>query len=726
MSYDDEQQRGDRGAYERYLAGMDASMQQKVALTAAHLLCEGTVADMGMGSGAGSYALAALYPSLNVVGVDMSAKMVTLAQERYQASNLSFREGDIAARVFDDGELDAIINSSVLHHVTSFGGYDKGAAGGALAVQGKALRDGGVLIVRDFLDPGEGEVLLDVRADDGDDSDDPRVCSTAALLRRFAGELRSLSAEPGFPFEELTGAAEGWRRFRLSHTHAVELLLRKDYRQDWEVEAKEEYTYATQRGFEETYARLGLRVLASVPLRNPWIVKHRFRGKVALTGLEGRALELPATNYVIVGEKVPAGAGVRFRLGEEQEPIGFLRLAHYRDRRSGHVFDLVARPNLTLDVIPWFEQPSGVFVLTRMSYPRPVLRAAPPALDEASAPDYMTEPLAIISDDKPIGQTIEEALLARAGIAPAQLLAFTPGATYYPSPGGLREEVRSMWVRMQPVLVQRDVPASSGFSTSGRVAAVEARQLLRAAQVGGLPDARLELNVYALLAHLGKDLGPWIGAELALPESKDKARLRITTVDTLARRPARRAFEPVDSSASSGFLQVRCRRFDELDAEGRVLASQTFEYVEPRTRSVRTASLALLWRNATDVYIGIEDGDHPAAQCITGNSDLLSAPAWRLPVDVDGMSAAERFLREQLLGTLGVEIGELTVLGGRYHPSSGATPEVVHPFAAEVRAARECPLLWVRLRELLGAPELLRDGHLRIVAYRAAHALGLL
>jgi hypothetical protein len=46
-------------AYARYLAGMDASMRQKVALTAAHLLSEGEIADMGMGSGEGSAALAA-------------------------------------------------------------------------------------------------------------------------------------------------------------------------------------------------------------------------------------------------------------------------------------------------------------------------------------------------------------------------------------------------------------------------------------------------------------------------------------------------------------------------------------------------------------------------------------------------------------------------------------------------------------------------------------------
>ncbi|MGZ7080771.1 MAG: hypothetical protein ACXVJT_15265, partial [Thermoanaerobaculia bacterium] len=58
----EKQQRGDRSAYERYLAGMDASMKQKVALTAAHLLAQGTVADMGMGSGTGTHALASLYP----------------------------------------------------------------------------------------------------------------------------------------------------------------------------------------------------------------------------------------------------------------------------------------------------------------------------------------------------------------------------------------------------------------------------------------------------------------------------------------------------------------------------------------------------------------------------------------------------------------------------------------------------------------------------------------
>src|SRR5688572_32404731 len=95
-----EQDRGTLASYQRYLAGMDASMRQKVALTAAHLLCEGRVADMGTGSGGASHALAQLYPRLEVIGVDVSETMVALARERHRAPNLSFVVGDAAAQVF--------------------------------------------------------------------------------------------------------------------------------------------------------------------------------------------------------------------------------------------------------------------------------------------------------------------------------------------------------------------------------------------------------------------------------------------------------------------------------------------------------------------------------------------------------------------------------------------------------------------------------------------------
>ena len=163
--------RGDERAYDRYLAAMDASMRQKVAVLAAHVLGRGRVADMGMGSGTGSDALASLYPELDVVGVDLDPEMVDRARARFERPNLSFVVGDIAERVFDAETLDGIFDSSVLHHVTSFGGYDYAAAGRAIRAQAEQLRAGGTLVIRDFVAPADDElVLLDLPAADGDPS----------------------------------------------------------------------------------------------------------------------------------------------------------------------------------------------------------------------------------------------------------------------------------------------------------------------------------------------------------------------------------------------------------------------------------------------------------------------------------------------------------------------------------------------------------------------------
>ena len=100
-----DQGREDRLAYDRYLSSMDASMRQKVALTAAFLLGRGRVADMGMGSGTGSDALAGLYPELEVIGVDIDQTMVDLATERYRRSNLRFVPAPLRIRPRSLGEL---------------------------------------------------------------------------------------------------------------------------------------------------------------------------------------------------------------------------------------------------------------------------------------------------------------------------------------------------------------------------------------------------------------------------------------------------------------------------------------------------------------------------------------------------------------------------------------------------------------------------------------------
>jgi hypothetical protein len=488
---------------------------------------------------------------------------------------------------------------------------------------------------------------------------------------------------------------------------------------------QEEYTYFTQAQFERLFADLGLRILASTPLHNPWIVRHRFEGRFELRRLDGAPLGTPATNYIIVGERAPADEGVRTSVRRVERPPRFLRLEHHRHRPSGRVFDLAARPHPTLDIVPYFFEGDTVHVLARTSYPRPILGAAEGEgpLDGSGIAHYVTEPLNVIQTDAPVGQTVEERLERAAGLAPSRIRRMRAGTTYYPSPGGILEEVRSVLVEIEPQYVNTPLEGVSGFSTSGRVRAIEARQLLRAAQVGGLPDARLELNVHDLLLQLGAPPGPWIGDELP----REGTIVEPTPLAALLSRPGRRLFERAPAADSPGFLEVRCAAFDEHAADGKVLASRSLEYVVPRPRGCNTIAAALLARDRQGrLLMGIDEDDLPAAQSFSGNSNILVAPAWRVPRAVQTMMEARAFVLERLRAEYGLEAGDWCALGGAYRPSPGLTPEVVFPLAFAVKAIEPAgrALAWVPLVELVEGRQRIPDGHLRILALRSAHAAG--
>ncbi len=738
------QHRGDRGAYERYLNGMDSSMRQKVALTAAHILSQGRIADMGMGSGTGSEALAALYPALSVIGVDVNPEMTALAAERYKLPNLSFQTGDIAEPVFPDESLDGILNSSVLHHVTTFNGYDPGQARRALHNQARQLAEGGVLIVRDFLDPGSREIFLDLPANDGAtaadaDADDLRTLSTAALFEKFAQEFRPLSDAPGFELaretENRAELREGFSRYRVSLKLATEFILRKDYREDWATEILEEYAYFTQSQFEQVFADLRLRPLASTPIRNPWIVRNRFENHCEIRALSGEQLEFPATNYLIVGEKVGSDEGVRFEELGPTDPIGFLQMERYQDLRDGKILDLVRRPGRTLDVIPWFFAEDDCFILARKSYPRPITAhlaaRGVQTLDERRICGYVSEPIVVIQDDGPVGSAVESALQRIAGIQSDDVLGFHEGSAYYPSPGGVEEEVQSVLVQTRANFTTHTAGNESGFSTAGRIRAMEVRQLLRAAQVGGLPDARLELNAYQLLRMLKRSAGPWIGEtiqRMPVGDASGSHGRRVVTIEELLAGPRRRVFRKAEPGARGNFLELRAAQFGEYNAAGKLLASQIREFVTPAPLSLFTLSTAILSFAGNRILLGIDDSDLPAAQAFNGNSNLPVTPAWRAPHSVQSLTPAREWLRGRLLAEYGLETGDMWELGGPYLPSPGLTPEVVYCIAVEVRAQRRGlrELVWLDLADFAANFTELRDGHLRIAGLRAAHALGLL
>ncbi|MBS1795922.1 MAG: methyltransferase domain-containing protein [Acidobacteria bacterium] len=736
------QDRGDLSAYEEYFAGMDASMQQKIALTTAHFPVRGRIADMGSGSGSGTFDLARLYRGLEIVGVDINPVTVEYSRSHYRAENLFFETGDIADRVFPEASLDGILDSSVLHHVTSFNGFDVRQIARTIENQVAQLRAGGVLIIRDFVVPDDAgkQVFLDLPTTDGKDSGAIPELSTAALFDVFARDFRSsVNLNGPVEYRKLSSPRDGFVRFAVTLRTAAEFVLRKDYRDHWTPELLEEYTYCSQRDFEELFRKNGLRIVVSMPLWNPWIVSNRFAGKFFLSDAEENPLVFPPTNFLIVGEKIGEKDGCR--IGEAKgasAPPAFLRLTAYRHRATGQIYELVTRPNRTIDLLPWFETAGGqLFVLAKKDFPRPLVNAQSqsPQLNRAAYSGYLTEPISAISDfgfrnpDSSVDEAapvIREILGERAGLGADEVLEIGEPRFYFTSPGGIDERVESFLVRIAPFArPPREIENYTPFTSAGTVRELDALQVLRASHVGGMFDARLEINIYRLLRHLNRSAGAWIGAALAPAAQKLPANFEIAAIGELSPPPFA-AFEPVEA-AENRFLDVVRSEFVETDAAGRRLASAVFEYVVPRKFSKNTVAAIPFVKTENAIFVGVETRDLPAPQTFTGSSRLRCAPAWRLPRGLAHKFGLEEFLRERFPKDFGAAVRRAWELGGSYFTSAGVTPEVVYPFAVELDAARGAAageLRFFRLDELLAHAGRIGDAHFLILLNRLGHALG--
>lgn len=728
----DRQDRGNQEEYAAYFAGMDKSMQQKVALTTAHFPPVGRVADMGSGSGRATFDLATLYPGLNLVGVDVNPQAVEHAAQSFSRPNLSYQVGDIANALFDEDCLDGILNSSVLHHVTSFNGFSLHRVMDLLDHQVQALRPGGVLIIRDFVVPrGPAWVHLHLRHDDGNATGELASLSTAALFEVFARDFRSSqNRTTPVPYTRLAGKAPGTTCFHVTLRAASEFVLRKDYRDHWDVELQEEYTYFTQHDFERHLQRRGLRVVTSAELYNPWIVENRFRGQIRVTDTVGNALGFPPTNYLVVGEKVPQGGGVllRERGWRNVAHPRFLRIRRYRHTTRGHVMELAERPHPTLDLLPWFEHHGRTCILARHGFPRPVVQAWTGGTDlmGQSSAGYMTEPLAaVMENDLSPHEQVAAVLAQRAGMDSTAVHEVSPPWHYYTSPGGVAEQVQARLVRVAPWQHERRADNYSPFSTSGTVRYMDATQVLRASHVGGMTDARLEVNIYRLLLQQQAERGPWIGAQVELaPAANGPAALPAAQVLAV---PQRQAYVALPQAGPLDFLQVREGLFEEVDATGAVLHTAPWEYVVADGLSHNTVSVLPVMRVGNQVRVGLERRDLPAVQLWEGTSAIMTVPAYRLATTVQTLDAAQAQAGARVEREFGLSLRRSWALGGRYHPSMGVTPEVVYPYLAEVQAVNHGarPLHWVVVEDALEQMGMLRDAHLLVSLFRAAHALGL-
>ncbi|MCB0361607.1 MAG: hypothetical protein KDD35_02745 [Bdellovibrionales bacterium] len=534
--------------------------------------------------------------------------------------------------------------------------------------------------------------------------------------------------------------ADGWHQFRVSYRDAVEFILRKDYRNTYAAEIKEEYTFMNQSQYEDMFRNAGFRVLHSSPIYNAWIIENRFQGKVRIKGLDGREMPFPATNYVIVGEKIPNNWGVR--IVEQSSTVlqesRFLTRKAMKDRRSGQIFDLVGRPHQTIDLLPYFKRKGKIFVLGKQGFPRPIITSLgdDQHLDGIRNDGYMVEPISFIWDGRsPRFESIERELEKRAGVSKGEILQRGSSQSYefFVSPGLVAEKVTSLALGVKSRSGNFiDVPNYTDLSSAGSIRPIDAQQVLRSAQAGSVLDARMEIATYNLMLDSRVALGPWIGSEIQLVESPRSPHILDSIVNLLNPKQRRRVFVAEDSPSFGSYLEIKRGSYLEQDGRGNILNRVEREYVVPREMSSSVVSILPVLKSKGKIYVGLEKRHLPGVQANEGFSDIVVNPAWRIPKSIKDMDSAKKFVKDRLFQDMGVVGSRIFSLGGPYHPSPGISPEVVHSFAVEIIFDRQMKpselkaLSWVALDELLEHRSLIRDAHLFVASLRLAHALGVI
>ncbi len=430
----------------------------------------------------------------------------------------------------------------------------------------------------------------------------------------------------------------------------------------------------------------------------------------------------------------------------------FLKLKAYRHKTTSQIYELAERPNRTIDLLPWFETENGqIFVLAKKDFPRPVVNAQTDRknLNRANYSGYLTEPISAIADlglrnadlsapSSPAGgfsdlsvppasaggsnAAIRSILSERANLTAEEISEISEPNFYFTSAGGIDERVESFLVKIAPFDKEpQAIENYTRFKSAGVVRELDALQVLRASHVGGMFDARLEINIYRLLRSLKRSASAWIGATIK-PEVQDFSG-RIETDFEIEKREL---FEEIEL-AENAFLKLCKSEFIETDSRNKEIARAEFEYVVPKSLSKNTVAAIPFIKTENSILVGIELRDLPAPQRFSGSSHLACVPAWRLPFEVEHKFDLEPFLQARFPRDFNVSFKKFWELGGSYFTSAGITPEIVYPSAVELDAQfpGETGLKFFHLTDLLEISERVQDAHLLILLNRLGHALGI-
>jgi SAM-dependent methyltransferase len=670
---------------------MPEFIRVKAQMISAHFIlpADARIIDMGCETGEVTYMLAVLNPRVQVIGVDSRTEAIDFARRTYKLPNLLFQVSDISIPDFEDESVDGIINSNILHHVYSVAGHDPGAIAELIEKQTRKLKTGGTMLVRDYVMPPEGEMVFLELPNTPSIGADIASLSDADLLVSFSQNARPMeSGCEGFFIEEQMPRREGTRLFRLPHKWAIEFVHRKNYRDSWEQELQEEYTFFTWQDYRRELMRLGLRMVFSAPYWNPWVVKNCFKGRFQLYNENYEPQDPPATNHFIVAQKVADKQSLALEERRpSQQPVGDLQIMLVRDKKSGVLHELVKRPGEYCDIVPYrVTSDNRIVIYVRSGYPRPIVNAVQrgsPNLDGKKWSGHLIEPITMetveMTDDVEANrQAIFEYVRNYAGLRPKSEESWYVGDTYFPSPDRIDEAIEPVFIEVEnpqktswPIAADKDVR----FTEIGTIVEIDATDITLASQVGLLPEPRLEMHVFELMSRNGIALPGWIGEEM--PKIPGQT-VKTYSPEDLLKEAEAADFEEVKGAPAT--LKAVKSVFVE---EGRVgkaargLSAQDIEFIvtEDGTENIAIViPLSRDWDN--NLLVALDPRILPVPNRLGGDGAMLNAPSFVLPKNVKSVQDAKIWIAQQFQ----VSPEQVGQLGESYFTHTGVTPQRVYPF----------------------------------------------
>lgn len=679
-------------AREKYIVDLPEHVHNRAALIMAHMLLPAgaKIVDMACNKGEMPYAMALASPRAEIIGVDRDPAAIEFARRTFRLPNLSYRVGDISITDFPDAAFDGIVNSNVFHRIYSAHGYDPAEVSALLERQIRKLKPGGIMLVRDFIKPPEEEFVLLELPDAPSQGTTVTALSLADLLVRFSQTARPLATGcEGFFIEELTPNREKTRLFRLPHKWALEFIYRKEYREQWTHELKKEYTFFTGQDYRREFARFGMRMVYSAPYWNPWVVKNAYDKKFQLYSEQGAPMSPPPTNNFIVAQKVQDKQSLMLEERRpSQAPATELEVVLVRDKKSGSVQELARRPDERCDIVPYRRTRDGRLVIyVRSGYPRPIVNAVYRGnsnLDGKRWSGHLVEPITmntsgLTGDVEMNKDKIVEFADLYAGLKVTRKETLVTGAPWYPAPDRIDEAIEPVFMEVyDPEKTSWPIKGAGniGFVEPGTIIELDAADIVRASQVGLLPEPRLELHVFDLMQRFGIKSPGWIGEKIPV-DGDGKVREDADPEKMLADLGKVKFVE--EKGRAKKLKAVRSTFVEEgkVGSAIRGLASKDVEFIVTDDGIENIAVVVPMTRGwDSSILIGVEAKMLPVPQRTGGDGSILVAPNFVLPKDVRTLIDARKFIA----GKFGVAPTRVGLLGESYFTHIGMTPQRVYPF----------------------------------------------